>query len=264
MNSKVAQIWAARHFIKSSIRNEFMARVVRSRLGLIWIVLLPLAQAAIYAFVLSMFMQARFPGVQSEHAYPIYLMSGILAWSLFSDIVGRSLGVFIDNSNLIKKMAFPRLALPIAALGSAVLNNLLLLLAILLVFVVLGHNVIASLIWLPMLFGLMIFLAAGLGLTIGILNVFIRDVGQLVGIGLQFGFWLTPIVYTLDVMPATAQLVLSYNPLTAIVQAYQSVLVFGRAPDLSALVYPAVFAALAMLVAVFFYRRGIEEVVDAL
>ncbi len=161
-------------------------------------------------------------------------------------------------------MAFPRLALPIAALGSAIINNLLLLLAILLIFVVLGHNVIASLIWLPVLYGLVIFLAAGLGLGISILNVFMRDIGQLVGIGLQFGFWLTPIVYTLDVMPPTAQLALSYNPLTVIVQAYQAVLVFGRAPDLSALLYPAALALLVMVLAIFLYRRGIEEVVDAL
>jgi len=65
-------------------------------------------------------------------------------------------------------------------------------------------------------------------------------------------------------MPPTAQLALSYNPLTAIVQAYQAVLVFGRAPDLDALLYPALFALVAMIAAIFLYRRGIEEVVDAL
>ena len=100
----------------------------------------PLAQAAIFALVLAEVMAAKLPGMaNNKFAYAIYLLSGMLAWSLFSEIVSRCLTVFIDNGNLLKKMLFPRINLPLIIAGSALINNLLLLLAILVVFALLGH-----------------------------------------------------------------------------------------------------------------------------
>ena len=105
LNTTIHELWQARHFIKKSIRNEFVSRVVRSRLGLLWIVLYPLAQVVIYAFVLSVVMAAKLPGLNNAYAYPIYLTAGILAWTLFAEVVSRCLNVFIENGNLLKKMA---------------------------------------------------------------------------------------------------------------------------------------------------------------
>ncbi|WP_418643795.1 ABC transporter permease [Stutzerimonas kunmingensis] len=264
MNKKIDDLWQARQFIKGSIRNEFVARVVRSRLGFAWIVLYPLAQVAIYAFVLSALMSAKLPGLQIAYAYPIYLTAGILAWSLFSEVVGRCLNVFIENGNLLKKMAFPRLALPVVVVGSAVANNTLLFLSVLLVFTILGHFPALSLLWLPVVTLILLLLALGLGLSLGLLNVFFRDVGQLVNMALQFGFWLTPIVYTLDLLPPVYQRILHVNPMTGIVQSYQAVLVFGRAPEWQILLYPALFGIAVLALAAFIYRRAIDEVVDVL
>lgn len=264
MNKTINDLWQARQFIKSSIRNEFVTRVVRSRLGLVWIVIYPLAQVAIYAFVLSALMTAKLPGLQTAYAYPIYLTAGIMAWTLFSEVLGRCLNVFIENSNLLKKMAFPRLALPAIVTGSALLNNTLLFLSVLLVFAILGHAPSLSLLWLPILTLLLLTLALGLGLTLGLLNVFFRDIGQLVNIALQFGFWLTPIVYTLDLFPPAYQKMLYINPMTGIVQGYQAILVFGRAPDWPMLIYPVLFALVTLALAAFLYSRAIDEVVDVL
>lgn len=264
MNSSLRELWQARHFIRNSIRNEFVARVVRSRLGLLWIVLFPLAQVAIYAFVLSLVMAAKLPGVNSTYAYPIYLTAGILAWTLFSEVFSRCLTVFIEHGNLLKKMVFPRLALPAIVCGSALLNNLVLLLSVLAIFALLGHYPDIHLLWLPVLAALLLVLALGLGLALGVLNVFFRDIGQVTGIVLQFGFWLTPVVYSLDIIDEKYRHWLQLNPLTGIVQGYQSVLVYGRAPDFALLAYPAIFAAVALLVASFLYRRAIDEVVDVL
>lgn len=264
MNASLSELWQARHFIKNSIRNEFVTRVVRSRLGLIWIVLYPLAQVVIYAFVLSIVMAAKLPGLTNTYAYPIYLTAGILAWTLFSEILSRCLNVFIENGNLLKKMVFPRLALPAIVCGSALLNNLVLLASVLLIFSLLGHLPNIQLLWLPLLTLLLMGLALGLGLTLGLLNVFFRDVGQIVGIVLQFSFWLTPIVYNIDMIGEQYRRFLHINPMTGIVQAYQSVLVYERAPDFSLLVYPIICALVTLLLAVFLYRRAIDEVVDVL
>ena len=264
MNRQLLELWQARYFIRSSIRNEFITRVVRSRLGLVWIVLYPLAQVAIYAFVLSVVMSAKLPGLEGTYAYPLFLTAGILAWSLFVEVVSRCLNLFIENGNLLKKMVFPRLALPLIVSGSALLNNLVLFVAVLIIFALLGHVPGWQILWLPLLTMLLLGLALGLGMALGMLNVFIRDIGQLVTIALQFGFWLTPIVYSIELLPENARQLLYLNPLTAVVQAYQAVLVYGRAPDLQLLIYPAVAALVALVLATFLYRRGIDEVVDVL
>jgi lipopolysaccharide transport system permease protein len=214
--------------------------------------------------VLSVVMSAKLPGLEGTYAYPLFLTAGILAWSLFVEVVSRCLNLFIENGNLLKKMVFPRLALPLIVSGSALLNNLVLFVAVLVIFAVLGHVPGWQILWLPLLTVLLLGLALGLGMALGMLNVFIRDIGQLVTIALQFGFWLTPIVYSIELLPENARQLLYLNPLTAVVQAYQAVLVYGRAPDLQLLIYPAVCALVALLLATFLYRRGIDEVVDVL
>lgn len=264
MSKSLHELWQARHFIRNSIRNEFVTRVVRSRLGLLWIVLFPLAQVVIYAFVLSMVMAAKLPGLNNAYAYPIYLTAGILAWTLFQEIVTRCLNVFIEHGNLLKKMVFPRMALPAIVCGSALLNNIVLLISVLLIFALLGHIPDIHLLWLPLLTLLLMALALGLGLTLGLLNVFFRDIGQVVTIVLQFGFWLTPVVYNVDAIPEQYRDWLHFNPMTGIVQGYQSILVYGKTPDFAVLVYPAIFAVVALLVAAFLYHRAIDEVVDVL
>ena len=129
-----------RHFILSSIRSEFRARFIRSRLGGLWMIIHPLAQAAIFALVLAEVMAIKLPGMtENKFGYAIYLLSGILGWTLFSEVINRCLTLFIDNANLLKKIVFPRICLPLIVAGSALFNNLLLFLAIVVVFGLLGH-----------------------------------------------------------------------------------------------------------------------------
>lgn len=99
-------LWSYRGFVFSSIRNEFSARFARSRLGGLWMIINPLAQVAIYALVLSNVLAAKLPGIDNKYAYALYLMAGMLAWSLFSEIIGRCLTLFIDQGNLMKKCDF--------------------------------------------------------------------------------------------------------------------------------------------------------------
>lgn len=256
--------WRYRGFIRSSIRHEFASRFARSRLSGLWLIVHPLAQVAIFAFVLSEVLSAKLPGVGTRYGYALYLMAGILAWALFSEVVSRSVTVFVDNGNLLKKIVFPRVNLPIIVCGVALVNNVLLLLAILGIFALLGHIPTLSVLWLPALIGLNLAFATGLGLILGVLNVFIRDVAQVVPILLQFGFWLTPIVYTRNVLPERYHHWFAVNPLLPIVESYQAVLVYGEAPPPGALVFAAGSAAAALVLALVLFRRAGAEMVDAL
>lgn len=257
-------IWAYRYFIISSIVTEFRARFVRSRLGGVWMIIHPLAQVAIYALVLSAVLSAKLPGIESRYAYAIYLMGGILAWTLFAEVFGRSLTIFVDNGNLLKKMAFPKIALPLIIFGSALVNNLLLFISILTVFGLLGHPLSLPLLWLPCLITLTLLLAAGLGLILGVINVFIRDIGQIMPILLQFWFWLTPIVYVSSIVPEKYHSLMMLNPMSGIVIGYQDILVYGKIPQFATLIYPTIVAIVALCIASWVYYRSNEEMADVL
>jgi lipopolysaccharide transport system permease protein len=257
-------IYNYRYFILTSIINEFRARFIRSRLGAIWMILHPLAQALIFAFILSEVLMAKLPGIDNKYAYAIYLMAGMVGWSLFAEILSRCLTVFIDNANNMKKLVFPKIVLPIIVTGSALMTNLLLILSVTVIFALLGHTFSSTLVWLPLIMLITIAFAMGLGLLLGVLNVFIRDIGQAVPILLQIWFWLTPVVYMLSVLPEGYGQYLRLNPMYHIIEAYHSVLAFNTQPNMAPLAIVGAISLGLLLLSFIIYRRASSEMVDVL
>lgn len=264
MFGMIQGVWSYRGFITSSIKNEFVSRFARSKLGGLWMIIHPLAQVAIYALILSNVLAAKLPGIDNKYAYALYLMAGILAWNLFSEIVSRCLTLFIEQGNIMKKMRFPRITLPVIVVGSCLLNNALLFLAVMTVFALLGHYPTVQVLWLIPLVMIVVALSVGIGLVLGILNVFLRDVGQVVPIILQVLFWFTPIVYMVNVIPDYLKGTLTYNPMYPVVTAYHDVLVYAKAPDFSQMITMVCISLGLLLLGLFLFRRSVPEMVDVL
>lgn len=264
MYGMLSGLWSYRGFVLSSIRNEFVTRFARSRLGGLWMIINPLAQVAIYALILSNVLAAKLPGITSTYGYAIYLMAGSLAWNLFAEIINRYLNLFIEHGNLMKKMSFPRITLPVIVVGSSLLNNVLLLISMLVVFIFLGQTPSFQLLWLIPLTMAVVALGVGIGLILGVLNVFIRDIGQVVPILLQILFWFTPIVYPATIIPAYLRSTMDLNPMFSIVSAYHDVLVYGKAPDFGEIWVTAAISVALMIIGLFMFRRAAPEMVDAL
>lgn len=257
-------LWKYRHFVKSSIKNELVSRFARSKLGGLWIIINPLMQVAIFALILSNVLAAKLPGIDNKYAYAIYLMAGLLAWTLFAEMLGRFLNLFIDNGNLMKKVSFPRITLPAIVVGSNLFNNALLFLAIVLILLLLGHSFSINLLWLiPLTLALSIF-SVGVGLMLGIFNVFLRDIGQAIPIVLQVWFWFTPIVYPVSIIPEEYKHLLRLNPLYHFTHAYQEILVYGRAPKLEGVLIVSVIGIALLVFSFFLFRRASKEMVDVL
>lgn len=257
-------LWQYRHFVISSIRNDFFSRFARSKFGGVWAILNPLAQVAIYALILSNILQARIVGIESQYSFAIYLTAGMLCWNLFSEIVSSSLNVFVANGNLIKKAMFPKIVLPAILVGTCLLDNILLFFAILIVFAMLGHVPGVHIIWLPLLVLTTTALSIGIGLILGILNVFVRDIVQVVPIILQILFWFTPIVYPLSIIPEKYQSYLYVNPVFPLVRAYQDTLVFSTGPDAAHILILLTVSAVLLLIALFLFFKASDEMADVL
>lgn len=257
-------IWRYRHFILASIRGDLKGRFARSRLGAFWFILHPLAQALIFSIVLAEVMRARMPNIDNQAAYPIYLLSGMAAWGLFSEILNRSIGIFIEQASAMKKIAFPRLCLPVIVWGSALINHVLLLLAIAVIFLFFGHY--PGLAWLYLIPGMLLIslMAFGIGVFLGVLNVFVRDIAQFMTVFLQLWFWFTPIVYLKSVVPENFQFLIDLNPMTPLVGLYQDALLLDQGPVWLNLWPAAVVGVVAVVISFVVFRRASPELVDAL
>lgn len=264
MSDLMRSIWAYRYFILSSIKNELRVRFIRSKLGGLWMIIHPLMQVLIFATILSEVLSAKLPGIDNKYGYALYLMAGTLCWSMFAETVGRCVTLFVDSGNLMKKMAFPRICLPFITGGTMLVNNLLLLLAIFTVFAALGHFPGVQALWLPLLMLITLSFAMSIGLLLGVLNVFMRDIGQVVPVVLQALFWLTPIVYNIRILPEHVQNIFKLNPLYPLVSSYQNVLLYEQPPVWGDLVWLMVATLVLALVSLVMFRRASPEMVDAL
>lgn len=257
-------LWAYRGFILGSVKREFQSRYQNSLLGAAWTVLNPLAMIVVYTVIFAQVMRARLPGADGTFAYSIYLCAGVLTWGLFAEICGRALSVFIDNAGLLKKLNFPRMSLPVTVVTNALLNFAIVF-SLFTVFLVASGNfpgwVFVGLV--PVLAVLVLF-AIGLGVTLGILNVFFRDIGQFFTIFLQFWFWLTPVVYPANILPAPIADWLRYNPMAVLIGACQAILVHGQWPDWSRLLPVLLLALLLCAWGWRLFRRHSGELVDEL
>lgn len=264
MKLMLLAVWHYRHFILTSIRNDLRVRFARSRLGAIWGILQPLAQGGIYAIVFTRVLGAKLPDAPNKFAYAIYLLAGLAGWTLFSEVVTRCLTIFVDNGSLLKKMVFPRICLPLIVTGSSLQNNLLLLAATMGIFIAVGDYPGWVWLWVPMLTAVTVLFGLALGLILGVLNVFVRDVAQVMNIVLQLWFWLTPIVYAVNILPGHFALVLRLNPMYAICSSYQQVFVWGQPPHFKTLGAIVVLSLVLLAIGMSLFRRASSDMVDVL
>jgi lipopolysaccharide transport system permease protein len=257
-------IWRFRYFIFASIRAELQGRFIRSRLGALWFILNPLAQGAIFAFVLSEVLGARLGVSGSKSAYAVYVLSGTAAWSLFSDIVNRSSNVFIEFAGQMKKIAFPRICLPVIVWGSAVINHLFLLFAICLLILLMGYVPTVNWFSIPVGIVLLSLLGIGFGLLLGVFNVFARDISQVLIVVMQIWFWLTPVIYPVNALPPAFRWVVDFNPVAPMIALYQNALLDLPLPSLGHVLPIAVLTGCCLALSFYVFRKASPEMVDVL
>jgi lipopolysaccharide transport system permease protein len=260
----LGSVWRYRGFIGGCIKREFQIKYRNSLLGAAWTVLNPLSMIVVYTVIFSRVMGTKLPGLGSPFAYSIYLCAGVLTWGLFAEITTRSQTVFIENAGLIKKLQFPRLCLPVIVVLNASVNFAIIFGLFTLFLVVSSNFPGAPFVALIPVLLIQIMFAIGLGMILGVLNVFFRDVGQFFTILLQFWFWFTPVVYPVAALPPPVRELMDWNPMAALVGAYQAILVHGQWPDWRSLLPALVAGAACCVLGLQLFRKRAGEMVDEL
>lgn len=263
-NALFTSVWRYRGFIGGSVKREFQIKYRNSLLGAAWTILNPLSMILVYTMIFSQVMGTRLPGISGTFAYSIYLCAGVLTWGLFAEITTRSQTVFIENASLIKKLQFPRLCLPVIVVLNAGVNFAIIF-GLFTAFLALSSNFPgwAYFAIFPVLLVQVIF-AIGLGMILGVLNVFFRDVGQFFTILLQFWFWFTPVVYPVAALPESVRVWLAWNPMAGVIGAYQTILVRAEVPDWTTLLPAALLGLAFCALGLQLFRKRAGEMVDEL
>jgi ABC-type polysaccharide/polyol phosphate export permease len=254
-----------RRFIWQSAVAELRHRYAGTGLGVVWNVLHPLALIAVYSVVFTTLMKGKVPGHadNERYAYVLYLCSGLLPWLAFAECLTRGCNALAENATYLRKLPIPEQVFvaksaAAATLGLAISFGLLLLIA-----PALGLRPGATWLLLPVPLLLLMAMGYAVALLCATLNVFFRDVGQLLTVALQVVLWTAPIIYAKDVLPAWAQRLLPWHPLYPPLVAVRELLLNDSVPAAATwaglLLWPLAFLLLAHL-AFTKLRREIRDV----
>ncbi len=236
--------------IAQMIKREVLGRYRGSFLGLLWSFVNPILMLAVYTFVFSIVFEVRLDQAHTlyddKFAFALLLFAGLIIFNLFSECVSRAPGLILANVNYVKKIIFPLEILPWVTLGSALFHagiNFLVLFAFL---ISTNHPIHATLIYLPIVMLPFLLLIMGLSWLLSSIGVFVRDIGQFIGLILTVLLFMSPIFYPASALPESVRDYLFLNPLTFIIEQVRSVTLYGLSPDWHGLM---IYYALGLLVA---------------
>ncbi len=268
---KLRELWNYRELIRNLVLRDLRVRYKGSAFGYLWTQLAPLLLMLVFLFVFNVLLQ------NDIALYPVFLIIGLLAWNFCAEAVLGGTRSVIDNANLIKKVFFPREVLPLVSVFSSLLNYLLSLPMMFLVMAVVqlvtfGElNFAWTFAYLPVLVVIETLFLAGVALFLSTLAVFFRDFVHLIGILLQFWFFLTPVVYPLGNIDRTvfgislAQIIRWLNPMASLIDFYRDIL-YGNVgpgvliptpglPSLASLLRVLITSVLVLMLGYWYFQR---------
>lgn len=253
----IAGLYRYRSFIGSNALAELRHRYAGTNLGIVWNVLHPLALIAVYAIVFTHVFTGPgqlghvVPGVGDNLSFLLYLTSALLPWMAFAECVGRGCNAFSENATYLKKLPIPEQVFVAQTAASATLGLMISFTLLLGISLLVGLKPTVQWLLLPLPLLSLQVTGFGLGLLCGTLNVFFRDIGQLLAVVLQLGLWTVPVVYPLGVLPEWAQRAMPWHPLYPPLAGIRDLFLFREMPPpqiwAGMIAWPLVACAVAWL-----------------
>jgi homopolymeric O-antigen transport system permease protein len=236
------QLVHTRDLLVELVVREMKLRYERSSLGMLWAVLNPLLQIAIFTFVFDAMFHVAIPH------YPAFIFTGLLAWNWFREGITATAGAIVSNRELVRQPGFPTAVLPIVAVAVPLLDLLAALPVLLVVLALSGIPIHATVLLVPALLVLQFLLLQGIGFVLASLQVTFRDVQHLLGVSLSMLFYLTPVFYSPTMVPGWAHAAYALNPMMHLLTAYRGILMDGTLPNWTPLLAIAVLDGILLRV----------------
>lgn len=260
----VASFWRNRSLINASTKREVLSRYRGSILGLFWSFLNPFFMLMVYTFVFSEVFKARWnTGGDSKTEFALVLFAGLIVFNLFTECINRAPSQILSNPSYVKKVVFPLEILSFVSLLSSMYNMLISLAVWLLAYCFLFGMPHLTVLYFPLIIIPFALFIIGLSWSLASLGVYLRDVGQFIGVITTVIMFLSPVFYPASALPEAYRHLLYLNPLTLVIEQTRAVLYFGQSPNLiMLLIYWLVSFVIAWLGFAWFQktRKGFADV----
>jgi lipopolysaccharide transport system permease protein len=259
-------IWTKerRNLIGLMVHRDFIGRYRGSLLGAFWPFINPAGHLILYTFLFSVVLKVKFGNDPSTSNFALYLMSGLLPWSCFSESLSRSTTVILESPNLVKRVVFPVQILPLVLVISSLCSEMVAFSILFVAAVICQHTVHPTILFLPLILLSQVMLTAGLSWILASVGVFVRDFRHIMALALSAWMYTTPIVYPASSLPANLKFLLWANPMAGIVTDYRRILLEGKAPDWQNFLAYTAMAALAYMVGLTFFQRTKKTFADVI
>ena len=240
-------LWQYRELLYFLVWRDIKVRYKQTVLGVAWVILQPVASMAIFTVLFGVLLKAP----SGDLPYPLFALSGLLPWNYFSSALTRSSNSVVNSANLVTKIYFPRLVIPLASVLSSLLDFLVAAGVFAVMMLLYRVAPTPAVLFLPVFVLLAMVTALGFGLWLSALNVRYRDVNYLVPFAVQIWMYVTPVVYASTLIPEQYRFLLSLNPMTGVVEGFRWALL-GPGASNTALSAPLVAISVAISLVVFF------------
>lgn len=255
----LADLWAYRELIYFLTWRDIKVRYKQAALGVGWAVIQPLVTMVIFSVIFGEFARlSPDPGIPQSW-YPVFTFAGILPWQLFQGALQRASVSLVGNSNLLTKVYFPRLIIPLSAVAAGVVDFLISFLVMVGLMIYFGVPFTWNMLWLPALVLLVVVSALAVGLWFSAMNVQYRDIQHMIPFLLQVWMYASPVAYSINMIDAAPiwKLVYGLNPMAGVIQGFRWALLGSEPPG--QLMIVSIVIVLILLVSGLFYFRRMER-----
>jgi len=251
----MVELYRRRELIWVLILDELKRRYAGSLLGWSWVVVKPLLLLVLYTFLFGVVFQAKSGGISGSSNYPILILTGLIPWLLFAEALAASTSAISAHASIITKVVFPIEVLPVCRVLAVSLSGLLNI-VVLVIILFISHGIGMTIALFPVFLLLQVLFAIGLAWVLATINVTIKDLSEVIPFFLTVWMFLSPVVYTREMLPPQYAWVLKLNPMTYLLETYRSILIENRAPQLaSTLICIVVSVSVFLGGFLLFYKR---------
>lgn len=238
-----------KEFLKSNVKKDIRGKYKGSFLGILWSFINPLLSVLVYAIVFPYIMRIKVDN------YLIYLITGIIPWTFFTSSINMGIISVLSNADIIKKVYFPRIILPISTVTSCLVNFLISCVIILLFCIFSGVGISFNLLWLPLIAVIQYIMLLGFTFILSAIQMYMRDIEHIVNFILSMTFYVTPILYTPDIFPKSLSWILKLNPMAYLVNAYRSIFFYKSTPDIVGLGIVGLFSIIIFVIGYIIFEK---------
>jgi len=254
-----------KYLLGQLIKKDIEQRYKGSVLGILWSLIVPILMLVIYTFVFSEIFQAKWNiETTNKFEFALILFCGLSCFNMIAEVMNRSTNLIACNINYVKKVIFPLEILPVTITFSALFNSVISFLILIIANLILNHTVSGTLFQIIFVFVPLILLCIGLSLFISALSVYLKDIGNAIGIIVTILMYISPVFFPLTSVPDNFRVICEANPMTYIIENFRNVVLYNTNLNMEFYFKSIVFSILSLVIGYLVFKRVKEGFADVL